>query len=120
MPTGDMEKLILLHLTPDAWWTVEALRQKIADSRMELDAWPWYAYLAGFIFRAEIANTIGGVPTPVYFHNALQALERKGEITFDPREPAKGWRITKAGLIRQKLLQLEEAEKALEHAPLTD
>jgi hypothetical protein len=117
MATGDMEKLILLHLTPDTWWTVEALRERIMQMRIEADDWPLKAQLVAFLFGMKAALYVGGVPTPIYFRNAFEALHRKDEVEYDPKDPAKGWRITRDGLIRQKLIQLEEAEKEREPFP---
>lgn len=114
MQTEAMEKLILLHMTPETWWTIDALRQRIMELRIDSGDWPLKAYFLGFLFGTKVALHVGGVPTPIYFNNAFEALESKGEVIY---EKNKGWKITKIGLNMQRLYHLEDAEEEREQTP---
>lgn len=111
MPPVNIDKEIILSLDRYPPKTVLEMRLTIADRWRKNGRWPLYADFAGSILGEQVTLWLGNVPTPIYFRNALERLERLGIVVADIRSGAT-WRLSSFGLSSKSKYELEEANTA--------
>lgn len=116
MSPDNLDKEIIRTLARFPAKTVQEMRLNIADRWKEDGHWPLYADIAGAFLGEKAYLWLGNVPTPIYFHNALERLERLGIVIGETGKGVK-WRLSPLGLSTQRRIETEDAAAEEEPPP---